>query len=178
MAWNIPLLLKHLWLDADDARRWVPEDVLSRLTTQVSASERRHSGEIRICIEASLPWSYLRRINEETSLNDVIRARAVAMFAELGVWDTAQNNGVLIYLLLAEHAIEVVADRGLNAHVNEQRWHELVGHMEDAFRTRRYQEGLSHAVAEATEVLTLHFPLPEGGVTVNLDELPNAPVVM
>ena len=76
----------------------------------MAASERRHSGEIRVCVEAGLPLSYLWR-------DATARERAVTMFGKLRVWDTEHNNGVLIYLLLAEHAIEIVADRGLNRHV-------------------------------------------------------------
>ena len=84
---------------------------LARLQARVAASEATHSGEIRLCIEAGLPLSYLRR-------RATARERAVAMFGKLRVWDTAHNNGVLIYLLLAEHAIEIVADRGLSARVD------------------------------------------------------------
>ena len=83
------------------------KDALARIEARVAASEKRHSGEIRVVVEAGLPFSYLRR-------GATPRERAVALFGKLGVWDTERNNGVLIYLLLAEHAIEIVADRGLN----------------------------------------------------------------
>ena len=83
-----------------------PPTAVERLRERVAASERRHSGEIRICVEAGLPLSYLWR-----GLS--ARDRAITMFGKLRVWDTEHNNGVLIYLLLAEHAIEIVADRGL-----------------------------------------------------------------
>ena len=79
----------------------------------MAASERRHSGEIRVCVEAGLPLSYLWR-------GATARERAVTMFGKLRVWDTEHNNGVLIYLLLAEHRIEIVADRGLNRHVERR----------------------------------------------------------
>src|SRR5439155_17490452 len=88
---------------------------LQRAQQRVAASETGHSGEIRVCVEAGLPWSYLRR-------HATPRERAVAMFGKLRVWDTEHNNGVLIYLLLAEHAIEIVADRGLSRHVAAAQW--------------------------------------------------------
>eukprot|EP01034_Spumella_vulgaris_P014511 gene14511-18528_t len=106
MAGMIQRFLKHRWLDEADTRRAIPRDLLERLRQRVAASEKRHSGEIRIYVEAGLPTSYLLR-------NATARERAVAMFGKLRVWDTEHNNGVLVYLLLAEHAIEIVADRGL-----------------------------------------------------------------
>ena len=98
-------LLKHRRVDETDAARLLGDGALKRIEARVAASESRHSGEIRVCIEAGLPLSYLRR-------EAPVRERAVTMFGKLRVWDTAHNNGVLIYLLLAEHAIEIVADRG------------------------------------------------------------------
>ena len=87
-------ILKHRWLDESDSKRAVPPDMAERLMRRVAASEMRHSGEVRICVEAGLPISYLWR-------NANARERAVMMFGKLRVWDTEQNNGVLIYLLLA-----------------------------------------------------------------------------
>ena len=111
-------ILKHRWFDERDAQRALGRDGLKRLQARVAASERRHSGEIRICVEAGLPLSYLWR-------SASARERAVAMFGKLRVWDTEHNNGVLIYLLLADHAIELVADRGLNHHVSAGQWKEI-----------------------------------------------------
>ena len=88
---------------------------LERVQARVAASETGHSGEIRVCVEAGLPWSYLRR-------NATPRERAISMFGKLRVWDTEYNNGVLIYLLVAEHAIEIVADRGLARRVDAAAW--------------------------------------------------------
>ena len=111
----LPRLLKHRLLDEGDARRMLGKDALARIEARVAASEKRHSGEIRVVVEAGLPLSYLRRAATP-------RDRAVALFGKLGVWDTERNNGVLIYLLLAEHAIEIVADRGLNRVVPAGEW--------------------------------------------------------
>ncbi|NQW79650.1 MAG: TPM domain-containing protein [Polaromonas sp.] len=175
--------IKHLWLDADDTSRLVPPAVLARLASRVTSSEQRHSGQIRICIEASLPLSYLWRVGLERSLQQVTRERALMMFGKLGVWDTAHNNGVLIYVLLAEHAIEIVADRGLADHTSNAHWTELVAHMRDAFRVNSYEDGLIRAVEEVSVELERSFPLPVvdsavGGLPANgrhPNELPDTP---
>ena len=135
----------------------------------MTASERRHSGEIRICVEAGLPLSYLWRGADA-------RERAVALFGKLRVWDTEHNNGVLIYLLLAEHAIEIVADRGINARVDDAEWAAMAQRMGAAFREGRFEDGLTQALEEISAVLVEHFPLAEGELDVN--ELPDEPVVL
>ena len=114
---RIARLLRHRWMD--EAHRVVPPAMLERLRHKVASSESLHTGEIRICIEAGLPHSYLLRSG---SLPAITRQRALAQFGKLGVWDTEHNNGVLIYLLLAERHIELVADRGLNRYVSPQAW--------------------------------------------------------
>ena len=168
MLQRLRRILRHRWFDEADTRRAVAPEVLERLGRRVAASERRHSGEVRIYVEGGLPMSYLWQ--DRTPLE-----RAVAMFSKLGVWDTAQNNGVLIYLLLAERAIEIVADRGLNAHVNPQEWKEIVGRMSTAFRDGRFEDGLTQALEEVSALLVQHFPLEEGADNPN--ELPDEPVL-
>ncbi|MBK6469935.1 MAG: TPM domain-containing protein [Betaproteobacteria bacterium] len=157
-------LLKHRWLDEADARRALGADALARLHGRVQASEEGHSGEIRISVEAGLPLSYLWR-------DLTARDRAVTLFGKLRVWDTEHNNGVLIYLLLAEHAIEIVADRGLARHVPPAQWDVLIAGMRDAFRAGRFEEGLAQAVDAVDTLLRQHFPL-EAGQT-NPNELPD-----
>ena len=161
-------MLRHRWKDEDDTRKAIPPEMVQRLMQRVAASEQRHSGEIRIYVEAGLPTSYLWRDASP-------RERAVAMFGKLRVWDTEQNNGVLIYLLLAEHAIEIVADRGIDRHVSAQDWQAVVARMGTAFREKRFEDGLTQAMAEVSALLVAHFPLAQG--QANPDELPNAPVL-
>jgi uncharacterized membrane protein len=161
-------MFRHRWLDESDTRRAIPPELCERLAASVAASERRHTGEIRIYVEAGLPMSYLWR-------DATPRERAVAMFGKLGVWDTEQNNGVLIYLLLAEHAIEVVADRGLSRHIDHARWQEVVEHMAQAFRAGMFEAGLTRAIDEVSTLLVKHFPATPGAP--NEDELPNQPVL-
>ena len=159
-------LLRHRWLDEDDTRKAIPPDMVTRLMQRVAASEQRHSGEIRIYVEAGLPTSYLWRDASP-------RERAVAIFGRLRVWDTEQNNGVLIYLLLAEHAIEIIADRGIDRHVSAEDWQAIVARMGEAFRAKRFEDGLTQALGEVSALLVAHFPLTDG--QANPDELPNAP---
>ena len=173
---KLTLLLKHLWLDVSDTRRAIPPDMVHRLAERVGASEQRHSGQIRICVESSLPMSYLWRLNRETPLADLIRQRAVTMFGKLGVWDTEHNNGVLVYVLLAEHAIEIVADRGLMRHVGDSHWQSVVAHMASAFRERRYEDGLTQALEETSAVLMAHFARTDA-LPVPLNELPDTPLL-
>jgi len=160
-------ILKHRWLDETDARRALGEAGLQRLESRVSNSERLHRGEIRICVEAGLPLSYLWR-------DAAPRERALAMFGKLRVWDTEHDSGVLIYLLLAEHAIEIVADRGLNRHVPPEQWQRLAASMSAEFKAGRFEQGLVAAVDAVDALMGQHFTLPPGSPE-NPNELPNRP---
>jgi uncharacterized membrane protein len=168
MMGRLQRLVRHRWRDESDTRRALPSAVLQRLAQRVADSERHHTGEIRIYVEAGLPLSYLWR-------GATPRERAIAMFGKLRVWDTEHNNGVLIYLLLAEHAIEVVADRGLSRHVGPPQWQQIVHGMGAAFRAGRYEEGLQQAVDAVHALLVRYFPAAPGAANPN--ELPDEPVL-
>lgn len=157
-------ILKHRWRDETDSARALNAAALARLEAQVQASENRHSGEIRLCVEAGLPLSYLWR-------NATARQRAVTIFGKLGVWDTEHNNGVLIYLLLAERAIEIVADRGLARHVPQGQWDAILSSMQGEFRASRFEQGLSQAISAVDALLLQHFALAAG--QSNPNELPD-----
>jgi uncharacterized membrane protein len=157
-------ILKHRWLDETDVRRALDDATLARLEQRVAASERRHSGEIRLCVEAGLPLSYLWR-------GATARERALTMFGKLRVWDTEANNGVLIYLLLAERGIEIVADRGVARVVPQTHWQQVIDDMRAAFRAGRFEEGLARAIDAVDAELAEHFPLAEG--QLNPNELPD-----
>ena len=161
-------LLRHRWLDEDDARRTLGAGALERIEQRVRDSERGHDGEIRVCVEAGLPLSYLWR-----GLS--ARDRALTLFGKLRVWDTERNNGVLIYLLLAEHRIEIVADRALSRQVDAATWQRIVDAMGASFRAGRFEEGLNAAIDAVDGLLRQHFPLTPGGVSPN--ELPDAPLL-
>ena len=166
---RIKRIFKHRWLDESDSSKAVPAAMAERLRSRVAASERRHAGEVRICVEAGLPMSYLWR-------NASARQRAVAMFGKLRVWDTEHNNGVLIYLLLADHAIEIVADRGLNAVVTPAQWQGMIRNLSQALRENRYEDGLTLALEEVSAVLVNHFPMSADAM--NPDELSDVVILM
>lgn len=174
MLQRLRTFLKHRWLDESDTRRAIPPEALERLTRLVAASEALHGGEIRILVEASLPTSYLwRHLVDGTSIAALTRQRAVMMFARLRVWDTQRNNGILLYLLLAERKIELVADRGINAVVSGGEWDGMVQRMALAFAAGRFEAGLAQAVEEVTVPLKRHFVLAPG--VSDQDELPDTP---
>lgn len=163
-------LLRHRWSEGD-LRRALSPALQEQLARRVAASERRHTGQIRICIEGGLPLSYLWR-------DATARERALTLFGKLRVWDTEHNNGVLIYLLLADHAIEIVWDRGLARRVAVEDWHATVAQMGASFRAGRYEEGLTQALEEVSARLVQHFPTPPETPGDAPNELPDAPVLL
>ena len=162
-------ILKHRLVDETDARRALSTAALDRIEARVKASEQHHSGEIRVCVEASLPLSYLWR-------HAPARERAVTMFGKLRVWDTQHNNGVLIYLLLADRQVDIVADRGLNDHVSVAQWSALLSDMSGAFRRGEYESGLIAAVDAVNALLVRHFPV--SSKAENRNELPDRPTLI
>ncbi|WP_457418889.1 TPM domain-containing protein [Roseateles sp. P5_E7] len=167
---SLKRFIRHRLWDEDDARRVLPAEALARLQQRVADSEAHHSGEIRVCVEASLPLSYLWR-------DAPARERAVTMFAKLRVWDTELNNGVLIYLLLAEHRIEIVADRAVARRVDAERWQALVDAMGAAFRAGHFEQGLGEAITAVDALLVAHFPRDVTNTAPRLNELPDAPLL-
>lgn len=164
-------LWRHLWHDATDARRAIPDDMAERLARRIAASEQRHSGEIRICVEAALPLSQALAMRDSPSRQHVIRARALDWFARLHVWDTAQNNGVLIYLLLTEHAIEIVADRGVCDATAQVCWATTARQLGERLAGGAMEDGLTAALEAVSAQLVAQYPLERGAP--NPDELPN-----
>src|SRR5256885_13906936 len=108
-------IARHRWLGERDVRRALGRDALAGIGARVAASEKRHSGEIRVCVEAGLPLSYLWR-------GATARERAVTMFGKLRVWGTEHNNGVPIYLLLARRRIGIVAGPGVRRSGSAPPW--------------------------------------------------------
>jgi len=160
-------ILKHRWLDPSDTARAIPDDMAERLAQRVAASEGRHNGEVRLCVEASLPLSYLWRIGKDTPLSSVVRQRALTWFGRLRIWDTEHNNGVLIYLLLAEHSIEFVADRALTQRVGAAEWQAIVDRLGTRLREGAFEDGLSQALEEVSALLVQHFPAEAGSARRN-----------
>lgn len=179
---TVQRLIRHHWMDAGDAHRAVPPALAERLRSRVAASEQRHTGEVRICVESSLPSSYLwRHIRQGVPMRQIVRERALMMFSKLRVWDTQDNNGVLIYVLLAEHAIELVADRGIDRCVGSSGWSEIVQRMTQFKLQSGLEDGLTQALEEVSAALVTHFPQPVAddveGVRAHRNQLPDEPVL-
>ena len=142
---------RHAAMSPFRARRSFPAATLDALQSRIAGAEKRHGGEIRLVIEAELTTAQLWR--EMTS-----RERARQVFAEQGVWNTANNNGVLIYLLLADRRVEVVADRGIDARVEPAQWEAVCRMMESHFREGRFDDGAAAGIDAVSDLLASHFP--------------------
>ncbi|MFN3617181.1 MAG: TPM domain-containing protein [Aquabacterium sp.] len=160
---------QHLWLDASDAQRLITPEGLMRLEAAVRDSEARHLGELRVCVEGGLDVPHLWRGVDA-------RDRALDLFSQLRVWDTEHNNGVLIYLLLADRRIEVLADRGLAQLVPDSQWRALVAELSQALRDQSVEEGLMQAIERVCELLRLHHPASTQARRAN--ELPDSIVLI
>lgn len=160
-------LIKHLVYPAWKVRRCFPPDSLQRIEAAIQASERRHSGEIRFAVESALDLRALLG-NEST------RERAIEAFSELRIWDTGQNNGVLIYLLLADRRVEIVADRGLNPHIDQEQWRDICQAMEQKFSREEYEQGVLLGISEIEKRLIPLFPPRHD----DHNELPDKPVIL
>ena len=165
MRWK--RLLRHLFSDQWSVRRAFPPAALRAIRDTIGAQEKRHGGELRFAVEASLPLLQLWRGQDA-------RARALELFSQLRVWDTEHNSGVLIYLLLADKRVEIVADRGIHSRVGGTAWEAICGEMQRAFADGRFEQGASFGVMAISDLLATHFP-PTGA---RRNELPNEPVVL
>ena len=160
-------LVRHLFSTRWNTRRRFPPAALAAVEAAVREAESRHGGEIRFAVETALDLPELWR-------GLPARRRAAQVFGQLGVWDTAQNNGVLIYVLLADRVVEIVADRGIATLVQQSEWEEICGELERQFRRGRFMEGSVAAVQSVGRLLARHFP----AARPDADELPNQPVLL
>ena len=156
-------LLKHHWR----VRRLFPPPVLDRIERAIKAGEATHSGQVRFVVEGALDGQPLFR-------NQSPRARALDVFAHLRIWDTAHNNGVLIYLLLADRDVEIVADRGIDAEVGAAGWEAICRDMEASFRTGQFKAGVIKGIEAVSRELARHFP-PDAHPR---NELPDKPIMI
>jgi uncharacterized membrane protein len=156
-------LIEHHWR----VRRMFPSAVLAAIEQAIKAGEATHAGQVRFVVEGELDGAPLFR-------NQSARARALDIFARLRVWDTARNNGVLIYLLLADRQVEIVADRGIDADVGAAGWAKICAEMEVDFKAGNFESGVVKGIAAVSRQLAMYFP-PHPG---DRNELPDAPVVM
>lgn len=160
-------LFRHLFTPHWRLRRSFPATTQSAIEAAIQASEHQHGGQIRFAVESALPAAQLWR-------GQTPRERALEVFAQLGVWDTEYNNGVLIYVLLADRAVEIVADRGVSCRIAAPEWEGICRDMETAYRAGSYEAGSVAGIAAITRCLAAHFP-PHGD---GRNELPDKPVLL
>jgi len=164
--------IRHLFLDHLALARAFPRATLGTIERAVAEQEKRHRGELRVAIEGGLPMQAL--VAGRTA-----RERALENFTRLRVWDTEDNAGVLIYLLLADRRVEIVADRGIHARVGDIAWETICGAMQQEFAAGRFETGMLSGLAAISDLLAQHFPpRRDEGVGDNPNELPDAPVVL
>ncbi|MEO8158509.1 MAG: TPM domain-containing protein [Betaproteobacteria bacterium] len=160
-------LLRHLMSPQWRVRQCLPAPVLGRIEQAIVQSEARHGGQIRFAVEHALDArSLLRGVGA--------RERALEVFAALKVWDTEHNNGVLIFLLLADRDVEIVADRGIHARVGALAWESICREMEDAFRDGQFELGITRGIGRVSSLLESHYPPTRRSA----NELPDRPVVL
>jgi uncharacterized membrane protein len=164
---GIARISKHLLLNRWRVRRAFPRLALTDIENAIKASEKKHEGQIRFVVEGALDGAPLFS-------NQSPRARALDVFSRLRVWDTSHNNGVLIYLLLADRNVEIVADRGINSKVGQPAWERICNAMEDEFRNKNFEAGVLKGIAAVTELLIKHYP----STGAHRNELPDAPLVL
>jgi uncharacterized membrane protein len=156
-------LLEHHWR----ARRVFTPKVLARIEQAIQAGERTHSGQLRFVVEGALDGAPLFR-------NQTARQRALDIFSRLRIWDTAHNNGVLIYLLLADRNVEIIADRGIDAKVGAAGWEKICRDMEADFAQGQFETGAVKGIGAVSRELAKYFP-PSGP---HPNELPDKPIVI
>jgi len=156
-------LLEHHWR----AKRIFPKEALALIEQAIKAGEATHSGQVRFVVEGALDGKPL-------FTGQSARERALDIFSQLRIWDTAHNNGVLIYLLLADRKVEIIADRGIDAKVGASGWQKICKAMETDFRAGNFAGGVIKGIQAVSQQLAAHFPKHKAGP----NELPDAPVVM
>jgi uncharacterized membrane protein len=156
-------LLEHHWR----AKRVFPREALAMIEQAIKLGEATHSGQVRFVVEGALDGKPLFK-------GQSARERALDIFSQLRIWDTAHNNGVLIYLLLADRKVEIIADRGIDARVGAAGWQKICKMMETDFKAGNFSGGVIKGIQAVSQQLAAHFPKHGAGP----NELPDAPVVM
>lgn len=164
---NLARIWRHIVMNRWSLGRAFSDTTLKAIQNATAQNEKRHRGEIRFVVEAELDWASL--------LSNVSpRSRAIDVFGRLRVWDTEENNGVLVYVLLADHDIEIVADRGIDRQVGGEAWRRICDAMRAEFKAGRFEQGSVRAIESISDLLAQHFP-PRGD---DQNELSDQPLVL
>lgn len=160
-------LMRHIFTTRWSTRAHFPRPVRDAIEKAIGECEHRHGGEIRFVVETAFDVPELWR-------DLAPRTRALQIFGQFGVWDTAHNNGVLIYVLIADHDVEIIADRGIAQHISAAEWATVCRQMEAHYQAGRFREGSIAGVEGVGALLGRHFP----GRRHSDNELPNQPVLL
>jgi uncharacterized membrane protein len=164
---DIKRVIKHLSISHATVRRYFPRTALDNIEHAIVAVEQQCAGQVRFAVEHALEWKPLLA-------GQTARERAIEVFSDLHVWDTEHNNGVLIYLLLADRDVEIVADRGIHAKLGQQVWESICKQMEAEFRLSNFEQGVIAGISSVGKHLSDHYPQ----VGNQNNELPDRPVLM
>ena len=166
---DLPRIFRHLATTNGKVKRTFPQTTMNAIEQAIKASETAHMGEIRFVVEGALDGAELFALHSQSA-----RERAINLFSHLRMWDTEQNTGVLIYLLLVDRQVEIIADRGIDAKVGALAWTTICREMEASFKNEHYQEGVVRGIQAVTRQLTKHFHAQEG----DRNELPDRPLAL
>lgn len=177
MLSSIARFFKHLFSNPWQVRHHFSTQALQHIETAITESETKHTGEIRFVVEAGLhPYEILSK--------KMPRARGVELFGRLNIWDTENNNGVLIYLLLADRDVEIVADRGIDKHIGYDNWDMICHEMEVLFRRGEFEAGVLLGIEKVNAALEQYFPIADiqnkrkRAVQRKKNELPDKPLIL
>jgi uncharacterized membrane protein len=157
-------IIRHLLSLPGAVARAFPPAAMSAIEQEIAKSEAQHRGEIRFAVEPDLDGPALFR-------GHTARQRAIEVFSQLRIWDTEENNGVLIYLLLADRQVEIVADRGVNARISAAEWEQICRRMEAALSRGDFEQSVVAGIQEISRVLARYYP-PRPGDRNELSDKP------
>ena len=164
---DLKRIWQHVLMNEFQVKRSFPESVLDAIQNSIKQSELTHHAEIRFVVEQELTWSQL--------LADITpRARALEVFSNLRIWDTEENNGVLVYVMLADRSVEIVADRGVNKHAGDEFWRNVCQSIQAEFRAGRFEAGAVKGIDAISALLQKHYS-HQGD---NPNELPDRPLLI
>ena len=164
---NIKRILRHLVMTHWQVNRAFPRQTLIAIEQAIKASEAAHVGQIRFAVEGALDSTPHYK-------GQSARECAIDVFSLMRIWDTEHNNGLLIYVLVADRAVEIIADRGIHSKVGSREWESICRTMETAFKQENYEGGVVSGIQAVTQHLVKHFPASSAG----RNELPDKPVVL
>lgn len=164
---QIKRLFRHGFTFPWLVKRYFSPESLKKIEGEIANSETQHLGEIRFVVEANL--SFIEILRKKSA-----KKRALEVFSALHIWDTEQNNGVLIYLLLADRDFEILADRGIHQHVGKEGWEAISQQMEAMFRKGAFEQGVLFGIEQVGAALRQHF----SAAGENKNELSNKPIIL